>query len=226
MAFTVGGLDNWYDQNMKQGIELMSAYIEEVESARSAALDAYHKYKKVDVEPIDEFHAVIITSFRNLESTTFDLEDIYKNYFPNQSRHACLVTVISMFEKRIFELCKALHREAQVTTDILKAIKNKNGKLVGMQKFLHEKIKLPRSSELELHWTNLRSLNLIRNNIVHNFGVYEAKKELVDSYIQKNPNITVEKETREFIFNHQFLVHLIPFFNLFSESLQKAIRTR
>jgi hypothetical protein len=226
MAFILGGLQNWFDHYRKQEIELMKAYTEECEIAISNAYRELKKYKVEHVEPIDDFNAHIWTSFRNLESTTFDLDDVYNNTFPALNRRSTFVTVFSMLEKNLYELCKWLHSEFQADKDDI-YLKERGSKLVRMKNYIHEEVQMPLNVNLAANWSKLRTLNLLRNEIVHNFGRIEnSDNEYLMALIHKDPEISISKEYNEVQFGNQFFIRLIAFFEQFYSLLQDAIRIK
>ncbi|WP_162430940.1 hypothetical protein [Christiangramia aestuarii] len=226
MAFKLGGLNNWFDHYRKQEIELMQAYTEECEIAIINAYRELNLYRVEHIEPIDDFHAHIWTSFRNLESTTFDLDEVYTSIFPALNRRSTFVTVFSMLEKNLYELCKWLYSEFQADkVDIY--LKGPGSKLVRMKNYIHDEVQIPLNENLAANWSKLRTLNLLRNEIVHNFGRMEnCDNKYLKKLIHEDPEISISKDYNEVEFGNQFFIRLIGFFEQFYSQLQDAIRIK
>lgn len=223
--FNLGGIANWYDHYMSQEIELIMAYIEEGEMAISDAQLSLKKYITTEVDDPDTHFYNVRTFFRDVDGDTFNLDDIYGEYFPMLTRHSTLVMVMSMFEKRLFGLCFSVQDEFNIVQSIERFQSKHKGKLRAMKLYLSEEANLSFSSTLETHWSDLMSLHSIRNNIVHNFGTYHVRKENVDKFIEKNDNIHISP-ANEFILENTFLSDLKPFFNSFCREIQASIRER
>ncbi|MBC3847724.1 hypothetical protein H8K90_15105 [Winogradskyella echinorum] len=220
-AFTVGGPDNWYDQYIQAGIELISAYIEHSEIYNSLAITDYHKYKETEIVE-HEYGANIMIHFRSIDGGTFDAEDTITNHFPNLNRRATLVMVTSMFEKELKQLCDSLNS----LLDINKPFKKEKGSLLAnIKDYLCNVAKIKMNTSLEHNWSDLMCLQSLRNNIVHNFGKLAVSNTHLENYIRANKNIWIDK-SRDICLNHEFLKDLVPSFIILCKELQEAIRER
>src|SRR5690606_3609058 len=135
-GFFMGGLTYWYDRYMAQQIDLIAAYIEEGEIAISEAQLALKKYEQIEVENPDEPYYIIHTYFRELDGDTFNLQDIYREYFPMLSRHSTLVMVMSMFEKKLFDLCEWVQNEFNLTQTFMLFQRKHKSKLLAIKIYL------------------------------------------------------------------------------------------
>lgn len=222
-GFFIGGINNWYDYYMAQEIELIAAYIEEGEIAISDAQISLEKYRTIEVDNPDTHYPIIRSYFREVDGDTFNLDEIYGEYFPMLTRHSTLVMVMSMFEKKLFGLCISVQNEFDIPQPFEKFQARHKGKLRAMKLYLSEEANLSFSPTLVEHWSDLMSLHSIRNNIVHNFGTYQVTNEYIDKFIEDNNYIHISP-SNEFIFTNTFLSALIPFFNSFCKELQVSIR--
>ncbi len=221
VKLNLGGVTNWYDHFVASDIELISAYIEQCEISNGAAIKDYHNLKTVDIEVIDDFQANITTSFRAVDGGLFNAQDIYENYFPMLNRHSTLVIVMSMFEKRLTQLCDWANTHYQLN----KPFKRYNRSLLqSIKTYLVETVGLKFNESLNNNWDLLLALQSIRNNIIHNFGTYKSNNKYIDSYINLNKNLGLNDDN-EFIFNHEFLKDLVPSFNELCRELQESIRS-
>ncbi|RIA09375.1 hypothetical protein OE09_1207 [Flavobacteriaceae bacterium MAR_2010_72] len=219
--FNIGGVTNWYDRFVAADIELISAYIEQCEISNTIAIQEYHKLKTIETEEVEGYIPTFKISFRDIDGSLFNPQDIYENVFPMLNRHSTLVIVMSMFEERLKQLCDWTDSHFAIRV----SFKKKGSLIFNIKTYLMETIKLEFSDELKEGWNELIVLQSIRNNIVHNFGKYETKNHYIDAFINSNKNIAIN-ESNEFVFNHEFLKDLVPNFNRLCIGLQNAIRNK
>lgn len=220
--FNIGGLTNWYDHYIAGDIELIAAYIKQCEISNNYAVSEYYKDYEVEIEENENGHNNRTIHFRGIDGYTFNAENIYVNVFPNMNRHTTLVMVMSMFEKRLKQLCDWVYTHFSLN----KPFKMDNRSLLKNVKiYLLNTAKIKFSKKLEERWGELMVLQSIRNNITHNYGEYQYRNNYISEYIENNKNICISKEN-EFIFTQEFLKDLVPNFNELCKELQIAIREK
>lgn len=224
-GFTVGGIENFYDQNVQQGLELFSAYIEQCEISSNVAIDDFYKYKSSDVFDSESEHPYLKTSFRDIDGHTFDPEYIYRDVFPQMVRHSILLMLMSFIENELLILCKKLARNKLTNTNFSRRNYPKTKSLLTHIKcYLVEEAHFSFDDELNIVWNDVFALQAIRNNIIHNSGKYKRSKQPVDAFIDNNPHISIENQ--EIIIDSIFLGEVISLFKDLFMNLQANIRTQ
>ena len=158
---------NWYQYDVSFSVELLQSYIEDIEKQISSSVEAYRNKTGTEFveETYDEQNSSEIEIHKGLDDQTWNLKEIFEEYFPNLQRSSALLTLFSFLEKELDGLCKLFQKE----NDYKITLKDITGN--GIDRATNYLIKVAgvnftKSAE----WNEVKSIQKIRNIIVHNGG--------------------------------------------------------
>jgi hypothetical protein len=155
------------------------------------------------------------------------LEDI----FPNILRRSFFVTIYSLIEMQLNEICRKQERTKGLPVPLEKVKKPPDQSIRRAKEYLVgvAKIRFPESSE----WDELLKYQKLRNCIVHNEGrleslpkKYEEDKEELKQYISRNSNLALAPDDGEIIFHKGFCEEVLQVSYKFFTDLFAALTNR
>jgi len=198
-------------------------------------LDYFESYLKVFEDFLEE-KAVRAEEFYKeselYESAQHEAVEIYlenlNDYFPKLFRHSLFVTIFSLIEKRLEEICRIAARKYSLPSFndfVQKNKKNNNGSTLDkVRKYLvHEaKVNFPNNQE----WQELKNFSKLRNCLVHRQGHLDANgcdKHLRNGYIPKQRYLSIEPG--EYVVLHRdFCQHAIKTIRSFFSQLEVQVK--
>jgi hypothetical protein len=145
---------NWYQYDASFSIELMSSFVGGIEKQ---AAESVANYKAVQ-------HAA--DGHQGLDRESWDLENIFGEYFPSLQRRSAFLTVWSYLEHQLDQLCLLYQSERNFAlsfTDL-------GGQGVDRSTTYLEKVARLQGLKAGEEWNVLQTLQRIRNLFVHSDG--------------------------------------------------------
>jgi acyl carrier protein phosphodiesterase len=216
---------NWYQNEATFLIDFLRGYVLSIERNAGNTIKHYeHNVDVVDSEVQPDNVLVSATEiYDGLTSDTFPLEVMYRVWFPNMQRRSALLTLFSLLERTLEDLCDSLSSDMRLTVDI-QDIKG-NGlertmlfmkKVVGLQLDLNS-----------LTWNEIRSVQKIRNVIAHADGRLEDQQSGRDKDIAKYIDLTeLINYNNEILLEEGYLQHVVVLFDRFFKEIDQKIRIR
>ncbi len=215
---------NWYTYNLSLSIELLHKYIEGVELQASQSIKDFRDNKEeiTTEHPPNEDYWEYIEIHRGLSDDTWDLHSIFEEYFPTLQRGSALITLFSFIEHELENLCHLFSNEKEIKIKV----NDLHGKGINRSiNYLKKVTGLKIDTSIQI-WEEIKSIQKIRNLIVHNSGILHNKhKEPMKielEYISKTENIS-EKDFEVF-FEAGYLFHALETFDNFCKIIDKEIR--
>jgi hypothetical protein len=178
---------NWYQYDASFSIELMVTFVDGIE--------------KQTAESVANYKAVQHTADRHqgLDRESWDLENIFGEYFPSLQRRSAFLTVWSYFEHQLDQLCLFYQSERKVVA-----------RLQGLK-----------ASE---EWDVLKTLQRIRNVIVHGDGKLQGHQgKPKDGVIADMKKVGFLTGDEEIIIAEGFLSHVVHICNKYFKLIEKAV---
>jgi len=159
---------NWYRFDLKFSIELLEVFVKNSESKIDLSIQEYSKKKETLV--LDEMPetntARIVDVHKGLDSESWDLDGIFNEYFPTLQRRSAFLSLYGFLEHELDMLCM-LYKKSQNQNVDFRDLKD-----LGIDrsvKYLMIVAGLP-IKKGDNKWGNVKSIQKIRNLIVHNDG--------------------------------------------------------
>jgi len=159
---------NWYRFDVKFSIELLELFIKNVEDQIEVSIQEYFNKKETLV--LDEHQEIDsaknIDVYQGLDGKAWDLEGVFKEYFPNLQRRSAFLSLYGFLEHELDKLCMLYKKSYSLNIDF------RDLKDLGIErsvKYLSIVAALP-IDKGNYKWGRVKSIQKIRNIIVHNDG--------------------------------------------------------
>jgi len=216
---------NWYRYDVKFSLELLNVFTRNVESQIELSIQEFINRKEtlsLDEQP--EFnYSRIVDIHLGLDSETFDLENIFTEYFPSIQRRSAFLSLYGFLEHELDNLCGLFKKTENFKVDLRDL--NYSG-IERSIKYLGIVVGLPIDKSID-KWGKLKSINKVRNLLIHNDGKLtdidgNTKKEEQD-ILKQNEFLSGDYEI---IFSKGYLSFVLKAFNDFFKYLDELIQNR
>lgn len=214
---------NWYRFDIKFAIELLEAFVKNVENQVKSGIQNFVDKKETFIleEHPEEKSAKIVDVHEGLNSEMWDLNSIFKEHFPNLQRRSAFISLYGFLEHELDKLC-TLFKETEHYKIDLKDF-NDSG-IVRSIKYLNKVANLPIDKD-DKRLQTVKSLQKIRNVIVHNDGELTGIDGKIRpnefAYVQQNEFLSGDKEI---ILNEGFLFYVLDSFHDLFKYLDELIQ--
>ncbi|MES2415203.1 MAG: hypothetical protein V4614_15465 [Pseudomonadota bacterium] len=199
---------NWYRFDASGSVELLAAYVEDIETQVAKGIAEYKANTNTTVvKNFDEDSVVGL--HKGLDDGTWHFPEVFEVYFPNLQRRSALITLYSFFEHELDKLCDLIRKQdkllAKVTDMTDTGVKRSAlylSKLGGIDPGLNTH-----------HWEKIQNIKHIRNLVVHADGRLEdgeVRKKKEDAIIEKSPLL---EGGREVIIKDGYLLEVLKTFD-------------
>lgn len=216
---------DWYQYEMSGSVELLNAYVMDIERQVAKGIADYKANAKrivVDEHLGDEV-VRIVEVHNGLDDQTWHLPEIFEVYFPNLQRRSALITLYSFFEHELDKLCERFRKHENLkvkVTDMagtgVKRSVTYLEKVVGIEGIQQSHI-----------WSGIQDIRKIRNLFVHSDGRLlddaGTRKIAEDAIIAKTPLIEGPDEV---LIKEGYLRSVLETFEQYFKLIEKSIKTK
>lgn len=146
-------LRNWYQYEASFSIELMVGFVSTLEKQANESIAHF-------------MNAQIFMGHEGLDHETWDLDSIFREYFPSLQRRSAFLTVWSFLEHQLDELCML----SQAEKGFGLSFTDLSGKGIDRSTSYLEKVTGLQGLKNSEQWSVLKTLQRIRNVIAHDDG--------------------------------------------------------
>jgi hypothetical protein len=144
---------NWYRYDVSFSIELISTFVRGIEKQAAESIHNYRTKRSAD-------------GHRGLDESSWDLEEIFEQYFPSLQRRSALLTVWGFLEHELDKLCLLYQSEKSFGL----AFSDLSGKGLDRSTAYLEKVAGLEGLTASREWNDVKTVQRIRNLITHNDG--------------------------------------------------------
>ena len=187
---------NWYPFEVTGSVELLFVYVADIEEQVRKGIADYSQRAEI-ILPESQFDGEperVVTTHKALDDGTWDLTEIFENYFPSLQRRSALVTLFSFFENELESLCKRIRSHDQLKID-LSDLAHKG--IIRSTLYLEKIVGLAKVRDCR-EWQEIQKIQSIRNLIVHADGKIriqlDGNPSKIIGYIQGSPLLKGDKE--------------------------------
>lgn len=211
---------NWYKYNVSFLLDLLSNFIIIVEKQITESSDNFKNRSSIEIN--NKIKGISpIEIYKGLDDSTFDLNNIYFEYFPSLQRSSAFLTLYANFETELNNLCKILKKQFSLNIS-LKDLKD-NG--IDRATIYLEKVACLNINKNLIEWSDIKELQKIRDLIIHNAGnlANNPNKNIIIKCLNSmgstiiNDNIKLE---------NGFLSHSLDKFTKCLKIVDKELQTR
>lgn len=217
-------LKSWYISYLLPTFELMKSYIDKIEEQAELSVQKFEEEKETHVleESPEDGYVREVTIYKGLDDEMWDINGIFREYFPNLQRKSALLTLTGMFENELDQLCESYAKEHNATVR-LNDIAGKG--LDRSTKYL-EKVCGFDVYKTSAEWQSIKSIQVLRNAIVHQNGKTNdadgRKNTAIQIHIEKVPSL--HDDGKEVIIGKGYLYFVLQSYDEYIQLLDRSIR--
>lgn len=168
MEFDMNKPIYWYKNRADSEIQFLLMFVDDIEAQCKDALKKYTDGLETVVLEEDEATNTYdaYSHYRGLDSQSWDLDGIFKDYFPNLQRGSALITLFGFFENEMDRLCYLFIKTEKYKVK-LSDIKG-NG-LERSVNYLKKVAELNCNTDESL-WRRIANIQEVRNRFTHHRG--------------------------------------------------------
>jgi hypothetical protein len=179
---------NWFNNEVLLTFELLFTFIENVENQVKFEIQQFNEKKETKFVDYNDYPNMSSSydTHKSLDSTTWNLDSLFKEYFPTLQRSSALISLIGAIEHELNQLCIILRNVKKLSLEL----KDLNGKGIERSVRYMEITAFPSIKRENSLWNDITSIQKIRNLFVHNngqlFDINGGRKEAESNIVKKN----------------------------------------
>jgi hypothetical protein len=142
---------NWYEYDVSSSIERIISFVEGVERQAAESILNYRSSKLSE------------NRHQGLDGDSWNLDDMFEEYFPSLQRRSALLTVWGFFEHELDRLCLLYQSEKGFRL----AFSDLSGKGIDRSTTYLEKVAGLEGLKASREWNDIKTIQNIRNVIAH-----------------------------------------------------------
>ncbi len=221
----VGGTVNWYRDHVS--FELIDKFVENTEKQVAQSILEYEE-KKRTIQVVydageDGEYMDLVETHDGLESGTWDLSTIFKEYLPTLHRGSAFLTVFGYFEHELDKLCLLFQSEKGFKISYRDL--NRDG-IDRSTSYLDKVAGLNLQKEKSPEWNRIKGLQGVRNAIAHRDGRLNTDDRNVREVLAKlSPWASVDARD-QIILNEGFLANVTEACKSYFRFIDKSIQVK
>jgi hypothetical protein len=199
---------NWYQYDASFSIDLMTSFVSGIE--------------KQAAESVADYKAIQHTAdgHQGLDRESWNLENIFEEYFPSLQRRSAFLTVWSFLEHQLDRLCLLYQSEGKFGLSFM----DLSGQGIDRSTSYLEKVARLQGLKASEEWNVLKTLQRIRNLFVHSDGkLQDHQGKPKDGIIADMKKIGFLSGDDEIVIAEGFLSHVIHTCNNYFRLIEKAV---
>ncbi|NDZ12776.1 hypothetical protein C7T35_10465 [Variovorax sp. WS11] len=173
-------LMQWYPFKASPSAELLRAYADDVNAQVKQSIEAYrYDSEEEDVETDDYPPQVkTVRHHRGLDDESWDLHDVFEDYFPNLQRASAVITLFAFFERELEDLCNLI----QSIEGYGMNVRDVHGSGIERAVTYLEKVCGIDTYRGSKEWAEVKAIQLVRGTLAHGGRAdLEQHKKLKDA---------------------------------------------
>ena len=213
---------NWHRYDVSSSFELIKSFIEGIEKQADDSITRYENEKEELVldEIPEEGTARVVEIHQGLNDETWDLDSVFKEYFPSLQRRSALLTLCSYFEHELDKLCHLYKSEKEYQL----SLSDLNGKGIDRSTNYLEKVAGLNIHKTSSEWNHIKGIQKIRNIIVHQDGKLEDHQgnpiKAAKDYVARMDTLDGMEEVE---IQKGFLSHVVDIYDAYFKLIDLSI---
>lgn len=199
---------NWYQYEASFSIDLMISFVDGIEKQAADTIKSY-KATKCPAE-----------GHQGLDRESWDLNDIFEEYFPSLQRRSAFLTVWGYLEHQLDQLCLFYQSEKKFRLSFV----DLSGQGIDRSTGYLEKVAGLQGLKASEEWGLLKTLQRIRNVIAHDDGkLRDRRGKSKDEIIADMKKVGFLTGNEEIVVAEGFLSQVVHTCNNYFKLIEKAI---
>ena len=215
---------NWYKYDVIFSIELLESYIEGIEKQADESVIRFEQEKQTHVleDRPAEGYARVVDVHQGLDDESWDLQSIFKEYFPSLQRRSALLTLCGFFEHELDKLCFLYKSEKNIKLSLID-LKDKG---IDRSTAYLAKIANINTFKNSQEWQQIKRIQNIRNVIVHRSGeLHEHNNKSVKDAIAYIKEIETLSGETEIVIGKGFLTYVVNIYKEYFRNIGESIES-
>ncbi len=215
----------WHRNESILSAELIDSFVRSIEKQAEESALRYETDKETHVmedtaAPGEEGYARVVDVHAGLDSESWDLEKIFKEYFPNLQRRSAFLTVWGYFEHELDKLCALYKSEKGLRLDLA----DLSGQGVDRSTSYLDKVAGLNVHKTSQEWNQIRNIQKVRNIVAHRDGRLADRSGATDqSVLTYIRNTQTLGHDGEILIKEGFLGSVLDCFKAYFKLLGESI---
>lgn len=207
---------NWYLYDVSFSMELIEGFVKNVEQAAEDSIKKYQCEKQLIP---DEDGMCVTTAHQGLDDGSWDLENLFTEFFPSLQRRSALITLCSFFEHELDGLCSLYKTEKGFGLEL------SDLKSTGIDRatLYLEKVAGLNVQRTSQEWKTIKAIQLLRNLIVHRNGRLSEPRDTALVQFADSTQALSRKPDGEIVVEKGFLSFVVNTYKSYFKLLDKAL---
>lgn len=183
----------WYPFKASPSAELLEAYAKDVDAQIEQSIQAYRNDSKEE-ELHNGYDAPpeIIRHHRGIDDQSWDLHDVFEEYFPNLQRASTVLTLFAFFERELEDLCSLV----QSAEGYKIAFRDVYGGGIERAVTYLEKVCGIDTGKNSVEWAEVKAIQAVRGLIAHGGRADLKQNAKVRDAISESPYLSYTDELK------------------------------
>jgi hypothetical protein len=209
----------WFPFKVFPSAELLQAYAEDVNAQVKQSIEAYRydsEEEEVETGAIPT-EVKIVRHHRGLDDESWDLRDVFEDYFPNLQRSSAVITLFAFFERELEDLCSRI----QETEQYRLGVREVYGSGIERAVTYLEKVCGIDTDRGSKEWAEIRGIQLVRGALAHGGRVDLEQNKKLKEVIEASPHLAYTDELKV---AHEYTSYVIGAFSRYFGVLHRSIK--
>ena len=213
-------LIQWYPFKAAPSAELLAAYAADVNVQIERSIKAYHSEVQTEQIEVDDDPPMVqvMRHHRGLDDESWDLNDVFGDYFPNLQRASAVITLFAFFERELEDLCNLI----QTTEGYRLTVREVYGSGIERAVTYLEKVCGIDTDKGSKEWAEVRAIQLVRGLIAHGGRADLEQNKQVKEAIEASQHLSYTDELKV---AQEYPGYIIGTFSRYFGVLHRSIKT-
>ena len=209
----------WFPFKASPSADLLRAYVDSVNAQVKRSIEAFQLNSvEEDIEdPIEPSKFRTIRYHGGLDDESWDLHDVFEDYFPNLQRASAVITLFAFFERELEDLCNLI----QSTEDYRLTVRDVYGSGIERAVKYLEKVCGIDTGRGSTEWAEVKAIQLIRGLLAHGGRADLDQNPKLKNAVEGSPHLSYTDELKV---APEYAVYVIGAFSRYFGVLQKSIK--
>lgn len=211
-------LMQWFPFKASPSAELLQAYAQDVNAQIKQSIEAYRYDSEEEEVETDDYPPEVktIRHHRGLDDESWDLRDVFEDYFPNLQRASAVITLFAFFERELEDLCNLI----QSTEEYRLSVQEVYGSGIERAVTYLEKVCGIDTNKGSKEWAEVRAIQFVRGLMAHGGRADLEQNRKLKEAIEASDHL---KYTDELKVAPEYTGHVIGAFSRYFAVLHRSI---
>ncbi len=214
---------NWYRHDVTESAELIDSFVDGIETQATESIARYEREAKKDTVTYEtddnEVYEALVKTHQGLSDESWDLETIFREYFPSLQRRSALLTIFGYFEHQLDKLC-LLYRSEKKYKIALTDLKD-----LGIDRSTSylEKVAGIDTHKTSPEWRRIKNIQKVRNVVAHRDArLLKSGDEAVREIVKGEKALSLSGD--EIVLEAGFLAQVTAAYKAYFALIDKSIQ--